>query len=103
MAIKIKTPKLIETLITGAIIAEIYEVDDTPLTGKPKAYRINDLEFCAGEDAALNEIVFACLKSDYGCASGDTAARGVPCIAVTFKPDGDYPFFTVPLQHLTPL
>jgi hypothetical protein len=111
MAIKIKplpnsaapAPKMIDSVTDGKLTMEVYEHDDSPPTGKPKAYRITDLEFCASDEAALNEVVFTCLKHDYGVAGDDTKLRGVKHVSVTFKPDGDYPFFTIPLQHLKPL
>jgi len=110
MAIKIKSPalapvpapKLIDKLTDGTLTMEVYEHDASPPVGKPQAYRINSLARCSHDGAALNEIVFKCLKSDYGCASDDTNMYGVMYIAVTFKPDGDYPFFTIPLKDLTP-
>lgn len=57
------------------------------------------------EDSTLNEtrkgtIVYSAKGYDYGCASEDTKHTGVEHISVTLKPDGDYPFFTVPLQKL---
>lgn len=44
--------------------------------------------------------VYKCAKHDYGCASDDTRVTGVQHISVTFKEDGDYPFFTHPLHLL---
>jgi hypothetical protein len=37
---------------------------------------------------------------DYGCAADDTRLLGFEHVAVTFDPDGDYPFFTIPLADL---
>lgn len=44
--------------------------------------------------------VYESTKHDYGCASDDTRHTGVQHISVTFKEDGDYPFFTHPLHQL---
>jgi hypothetical protein len=37
---------------------------------------------------------------DYGLAQDDTNYTGEEHISVTLKPDGGYPFFTVPLYYL---
>lgn len=50
--------------------------------------------------ATKGTIVYKCAKSDYGCASDDTRITGVQHISITFKSDGDYPFFTHPLKYL---
>jgi hypothetical protein len=44
--------------------------------------------------------VYHFMKYDYGCANDDTRATGVEHISVSENPQGDYPFFTVPLPHL---
>jgi hypothetical protein len=44
--------------------------------------------------------VYAAVMHDYGLASDDTRITGVHHISVTFKEDGDYPFFTHPLHLL---
>ena len=49
------------------------------------------------------DIVFKCVKFDYGCASDDTRSTGTPYVSVTADPQGDYPFFTIPLEDLKAL
>lgn len=41
-------------------------------------------------------LVYDSAKYDYGCSSDDTRITGVKHISVTFKENGDYPFFTIP-------
>jgi hypothetical protein len=48
-------------------------------------------------------IVYDSTKHDYGLSRDDTNATGVYHISVTTNPDGDYPFFTVPVDHLQKL
>jgi hypothetical protein len=50
--------------------------------------------------ATAGTIVYACAKHDYGLARDDTRMTGTPHISVTMRPDGDYPFFTVPKDSL---
>lgn len=45
-------------------------------------------------------VVYACSKHDYGLARDDTNDTGEDHRSVSLKPDGDYPFFTVPYIHL---
>lgn len=40
---------------------------------------------------------------DYGCASDDQRATGVPHTSMTLEPSGDYPFFTVPNGDFEPI
>jgi hypothetical protein len=46
------------------------------------------------------QVVFDCIKHDYGCAADDTRFTGVAHQSVTLDPSGDYPFFTVPTCDL---
>lgn len=46
--------------------------------------------------ATAGTIVYRCSGYDYGCARDDYAATGIPHIALTLDPTGDYPFFTHP-------
>lgn len=50
--------------------------------------------------AVAGSIVYGCAKYDYGLASDDTRMTGIQHVSVTFNPDGDYPFFTVPEHDL---
>jgi hypothetical protein len=50
--------------------------------------------------AVKGSVVYKSAKHDYGCASDDTRHTGIQHISVTFKADGDYPFFTHPLNQL---
>lgn len=45
-------------------------------------------------------IVYDCKSWDYGCAHDDTRVTGIEHISVTLKADGDYPFFTVPVNAI---
>jgi len=46
--------------------------------------------------------VYEFMRYDYGCASEDTRIFNEPHKSVTLRPDGDYPFFTVPTSDLLP-
>jgi len=46
------------------------------------------------------QVVYRCMKYDYGLAADDTALTGVKHISVVLNPDGDYPYFTVPESDL---
>lgn len=66
------------------------------------------LAFKALKDSALEPrakagtTVYVCRGPDYGCARDDEKATGLEHISVTLKPDGDYPFFTMPRTDLEP-
>lgn len=44
------------------------------------------------------DIVYDCIRYDYGCANDDTYATGEEHIKVTERSDGEYPFRTIPLS-----
>ena len=48
-------------------------------------------------------IVYAPMGWDYGLASDDTRATGVPHVSVSLKPNGDYPTRTIPSAYLQPV
>lgn len=48
-------------------------------------------------------IVYEQMTHDYGLARDDTRATGIRHVSVTTKPDGGYPGFTVPAEHLIPM
>jgi hypothetical protein len=48
-------------------------------------------------------IVYDSANHDYGLSRDDTWATGVEHISVTTDPNGDYPSFTVPVDHLQKL
>lgn len=48
-------------------------------------------------------IVYDTAKYDYGLARDDTYFTGVEHMSVSLNPDGDYPFFTVPVMHVQEL
>lgn len=48
-------------------------------------------------------IVYDSAKYDYGLSRDDTMMTGVHHISVTTNADGDYPFFTVPVDQLQKL
>jgi len=50
--------------------------------------------------AVAGTTVYNLFGWDYGCANDDTRGTGVEHISVTLSPDGDYPFFTVPMRDL---
>lgn len=54
-------------------------------------------------EAVAGTIVYGCAHHDYGLASDDTRATGVPHMSVTLNSDGSYPFFTVPERDAEPL
>lgn len=51
-------------------------------------------------EAVAGTAVYSCKYHDYGLASDDTAATGIPHISVTLSPEGEYPCFTVPERDL---
>lgn len=48
-------------------------------------------------------VVYDCQKHDYGLARDDTNETGEEHISVSLNESGDYPFFTVPADHLNPV
>lgn len=70
----------------------------------PTAFKILKLPKQAAEAimAGLKEgdVVFQCIRYDYGCANDDTRMLGIKHISLTLKRDGDYPFFTCPVTDL---
>ena len=48
-------------------------------------------------------IVYDCVKPNYGCVSDDDYFTGMEHISVTEDETGDYPFFTVAVEHLEKL
>jgi hypothetical protein len=50
--------------------------------------------------ATAGTIVYTLRLFDYGSAADDTVLLGKPYISVTLDPDGDYPFFTVPVDDV---
>lgn len=44
--------------------------------------------------------IYRCTKPDYGCANDDTRILGKEHMSMTLDPDGDYPFFTVPVENM---
>ena len=54
----------------------------------------------AAMQVEVDDIVYDSVKHDYGLASDDTRITGIEHVSVTFKEDGDYPFFTIPRADL---
>lgn len=48
----------------------------------------------------VGTIVYPAKYFDYGCASDDSQITGIEHVSVTLKPDGEYPFFTIPKKDL---
>ena len=48
-------------------------------------------------------VVYRCLRSDYGLSFLDSVSDGEPYISVTLDPNGNYPFFTIPVRLLEPI
>lgn len=48
------------------------------------------------------DAVYSCKYHDYGLAGDDTRGSGVEHTSVTLDPEGNYPFFTVPVMDLEP-
>jgi hypothetical protein len=67
----------------------------------PKAYRLlRDSGTAAAEPGTT---VFECAGYDWGQACDDTCLTGIRHVSVTLRPDGGYPFFTVPECDLAAL
>lgn len=68
----------------------------------PRAYTV-----LRGDRAAVGvapgQVVYDCQGHDYGCASDDTRNSGIEHVSVTARPDGGYPFFTIPRADLEPI
>lgn len=66
---------------------------------RPRAFRL--LRDSAIEPSArTGTTVYELIEWDHGCAAGDTEAFGLDCISVTLRPDGQPPFFVVPVRGL---
>lgn len=66
-----------------------------------KKYRVKSDRIERGETwAKAGDIVYDIRGYDYGLASDDTRYSGIQHISVTFKEDGDYPSFTIPVRQL---
>jgi hypothetical protein len=65
-----------------------------------KAFTIKRADRAACPDFKIGETVYKAAFHDYGCAGDDTRRTGIEHISVTRNPDGDYPFFTIPLVDL---
>lgn len=71
---------------------------------KPKSYRVMFDRVLQEEVVAKkNDIVYDCMKYDYGLSNDDTRFLGVHHVSVTFNEDGDYPCFTIPYAQLEPI
>lgn len=46
------------------------------------------------------DTVYRCSQHDYGIARDDSNATGIEHISVTFNDQGQYPFFTIPVEDL---
>jgi hypothetical protein len=46
----------------------------------------------------VGETLYKLMKPDYGGSSLDTNLLGTECVSVTRKPNGDYPYITMPLN-----
>lgn len=44
--------------------------------------------------------VYELVLPDFGCAVTDAQTFGQPCLSVTLRADGEYPFFVVPVADL---
>ena len=65
-----------------------------------KKYKIIRADRAAGE-VEVGKFVYDSAGHDYGLASDDTQATGIQHVSVTLNENGDYPFFTIPLEDLT--
>lgn len=50
--------------------------------------------------ATVGTTIYDCRSHDYGLASGDTRMTGIEHASFTLDPDGDYPFFTMPVSDV---
>lgn len=53
-------------------------------------------------DVKAGATVYDCARHDYGLARDDSRHFGIDHMSVTLDPNGDYPFFTVPVRDLKP-
>jgi len=68
------------------------------------AYRMKVPRILRGDVCAnAGDTVYLLRLSDYGSAGDDTRLTGIEHVSVTLNKDGDYPFFTVPRDHLEPI
>lgn len=65
----------------------------------PKAYTVVGAG-AANSDIKVGDTVYELYGYDYGLASDDSRATGVPHKSVTLNSDGDYPAFTIPEHSL---
>jgi hypothetical protein len=63
-----------------------------------KMIRYQTLNKRFGHEAGT--IVYQARGHDYGLARDDTHFTGIDHVSVSLKEDGDYPFFTIPVDHL---
>lgn len=71
----------------------------------PRKYRVVALAtpFASHIDAKAGDFVYECFGYDYGLASDDTRATGIPHRSVTLSRFGAYPSFTIPEEALEPV
>lgn len=50
--------------------------------------------------AKAGTTIYSCAYCDYGCAGDDTRITGIEHRSFTLKPDGGYPFFTMPVRDV---
>lgn len=50
---------------------------------------------------SIGDVVYKCIKGDYGSASQDTRMTGIRFISLTYDENGGYPFFTIPFDDVT--
>ena len=70
---------------------------------QPKKYRIKAQPVVGAEQALsmqAGDVVYECLKYDYGLANDDSRVTGVLHTSVTLEADGDCPSFTIPVHLL---
>lgn len=66
-------------------------------------YKVLSVSQANNSAVRVGDIVYSLRGSDYGLASDDTQCTGIEHRSVTFKPDGDYPSFTIPVKDLEKL
>jgi hypothetical protein len=66
----------------------------------PKAFRVLSTKEAASDEVRVGDVVYELMDSDLGLSWEDELGRGYPHRSVTFKNDGDYPFFTIPEKDL---
>lgn len=64
-------------------------------------YRVKSFKVIReSRDVKVDTVVYDSMGCDYGCASDDSRHTGIQHTSVTFKSDGSYPFFTIPVRDL---